>query len=180
MIRIYDIWGGVMGYDGVITSIGMQDLDNKLAKYGPVRSYLQESSYRCAKEIYSEAAKTDKVVLIGYSGGSVMATRICNSPLFDESQIVDLLVNIDGSPPGNMQRVGDNVRSILNIYDPNAWVFGGGIISRWRKKKTRAGGGIVTAPEDTKIKSVAIDMVHLAFQSSPVVHQIIIDEVAKL
>lgn len=180
MIRIYDIWGGVVGFDGVITSAGLMELDNKLRKFGPVKSYLQESSYRCAKEIYNEAAKTDKVVLIGYSGGSVMATRICNSPLFDESQIVDLLVNIDGSPPGNMQRVGDNVRAILNIYDPNAWVFGGGTISRWRKRKTRQGGGIATAPDDTTIRSVAIDMPHLAFQSSDAVHNLIIEEVKKL
>jgi len=176
MKRIYIIFGGVVGVDGVLTSAGLSVLANSLRQFGPVKSYLQQSSYICADDIYRESAKNDKVVLIGYSGGSVMATRICNSPLFDRSQMIDLLTNIDGSPPGNMQRVGDNVRAILNIYDPHAWIFGGGIVARWKRK----GGGMATAPDDTKIKNVAIDIPHLAFQSNAQVYNTIIQAVSAL
>jgi len=176
MKRIYVIWGGVLGWDGVLTSAGLSGLESKLRPYGAVKDYLQQSSYTCADDISRECAKGDKVILIGYSGGSVMATRICNSPLFDRSKIVDLLVNIDGSPPGNMQRVGDNVRAIINIYDPNAWIFGGGVVARWRRK----GGGVITAPDDTKITNYAIDIPHLAFQSNDQVHRIIVDAVRRL
>jgi len=176
MKRIYVIWGGVLGWDGVLTSAGLSGLENKLRPYGPVKSYLQQSSYRCADDISRECGKGDLAILAAYSGGSVMATRICNSPLFDRSKIIDLLINIDGSPPGNMQRVGDNVRAVINIYDPNAWVFGGGVVARWRRK----GGGVATAPDDTKITHYAIDIPHLAFQSNEYVHRIVVDAVRRL
>jgi hypothetical protein len=176
MKRIYVIWGGVLGWDGVLTSAGLAGLENKLRQYGPVRDYLQQSSYTCADDVSREYDSSNKVVLIGYSGGSVMATRICNSPLFDRFKIIDLLINIDGSPPGNMQRVGDNVRAIINIYDPNAWIFGGGLVARWRRK----GGGVATAPSDTKITNYPIDIPHLAFQSNEQVHQIVVDAVRRL
>jgi len=174
----YVIWGGLIGWDGWITSAGLTELQAKLAKFGPVKSYLQQSSYRCANEIVNDPNHSGggKVVLIGYSGGSVIASRICNAPLFDRAQIVDLLVNIDGSPAANMQRVGDNVRAVINIYDSDAWALGGGIVDRWRRK----GGGTVTAPSDTHVKNVPINLPHLAFQSSDVVHDIIVDAVGKL
>lgn len=162
MKRIYLIWGGVLGWDGIITSAGLLGLEAHLRELGPVKSYLQQGSYRCADDMYKECAADDICVLIGYSGGSVMATRICNDPLKRKEQTVNLLVNIDGSPAGNMQPVGANVKKILNIYSPVAWIFGGG---------RAIGHNMVDKP---------ISIPHLAFQSSQTVYNWIYEAVRQL
>lgn len=163
MKRIYVIWGGVIGWDGVVTSAGLVTMQNQLRVYGPVKSYLQQGSYQCANEIYSECAKDDIPVLIGYSGGSVMATRICNDPLLRRKQDISLLINIDGSPAGNIQAVLGNVKKIVNIYDPHPWIFGGGVVR-----------GINPA------RDYPMDLAHLAFQTSSEVRSIVMKEVAAL
>jgi hypothetical protein len=167
MKRIYVIWGGVIGIDGVVTSAGLVTLQSQLKQFGPVKSYLQQSSYNCADDILRECAKGDVSIIIGYSGGSVMATRICNDPLFKRKQTINLLVNIDGSPSRNMQDVNTNVNSIINIYDPNAWVFGGG---------TTHGVWAHEIP----VTYIRMDIPHLAFQFSPAVRKIIVDAVEAL
>jgi len=137
----------------------------RLKQFGPVKGYLQQSSYRCAREIESECAKDDIPVLIGYSGGSVMATRICNEPLLRLGQDISLLVSIDGSPAGNMEAVGHNIKHIINIYDPSPWIFGGGKVDGWGP---------------TPVDNYPINIPHLAFQSSKVVNDIICKAVGDL
>lgn len=167
MKRIYVIWGGVVGIDGVFTSAGLVTLQSRLKQFGPVKSYLQQSSYRCADDIYKECSSEDISVLIGYSGGSVMATRICNDPLAKQNQTVNLLVNIDGSPPSNLQVVHNNVKRIINIFDPNAWMFGGGRVTAGSK-------GVVP------VQDYRLNIPHLAFQASKTVNDIIVNAVKDL
>lgn len=167
MKRIYIIWGGVLGFDGVIDSAGLIGLENRLRELGRVKSYLQERSYACADDIYDECAADDKSVLIGYSGGSVMATRICNHPLLARNQRIDLLVNIDGSPARNMEKVSSkNVKLILNIYDPKPWIFG---------------GGTTCSTDDSVIcGELQLNIPHLAFQTNQEVSDIIYNTVYRL
>lgn len=160
MKRIYVIWGGLLGWDGIITSRGLATLEDRLRTYGPVKSYLQASSYRCAKDIYNECATDDICILIAHSGGSVMATRICVSPLEKQNQRVDLLINIDGSPKGNMMPVGHNVKEILNIYNPSA---------NW------PGGGVAIGAE--RVTNARFNLNHLAFQFNEEVRELICKKV---
>ena len=162
MKRIYVIWGGVFGLDGVVTSEGLITMQNQLHIFGPVKGYLQQWSYSCAQDIFNECAERDLSILIGYSGGVPMVSRICNDPLKRKKQRIDLLVNIDGSPAGNIQTVGSNVKKIVNVYDPKPWIFG---------------GGVVRGAPSTDYK---INIPHLAFQASSAVRKIIFDAVAAL
>src|SRR5262245_53586552 len=92
MRRIYMIYGGMYGWDGVITSAGLGQMAQECQLLGALKTYLQPFYMKCVGDILS-APKTDKTILIGYSGGSVMATVVCNE-LMKHQRVVDLFINL--------------------------------------------------------------------------------------
>lgn len=169
MKRMYFIWGGLVGWDGFITSVGLTGLESQLAKFGPVKSYMQSSINRCANDIYAECAARDICVLGGYSGGGIQAARV--AVMLAQKKIpqqIDLLINMDTSPQYNLDKKDtiprSNVKKILNIWNPNASWPGGGYLK---------GPGIkrVDCPQSIG---------HFAFQFSQPVRDIICNEVAAL
>jgi len=133
MKRMYLIWGGLLGFDGYLTSAGMTGLESQLAKYGPVKSYMQSGIMNCVNDIYKECAKEDICVLGGFSGGGVQAIRAAVFLAQKRTpQDINLFINIDSSPRYNLNKPDTlprkNIKQILNIYNPNAGMLGGGYI----------------------------------------------------
>jgi hypothetical protein len=169
MKRIYFIWGGLLGWDGYLTSIGLRTLDSQLRQFGAVKTYMQASLNECVHDIYAECGKDDLCVLGGYSGGTIQAARA--AVFLAEKRIpqdIALLINMDGSPQYNLNKPDtiprSNVKNILNIYNPTA---------NW------PGGGCLNG-ENIPFKNYTFCINHLSFQFNQQVRDIICRAVANL
>ena len=158
MKRIYTIWGGLFGFDGFITGTAMKQLEAVLAKYGPVKSYMQQSTGKLCDDVVNQTFAKDQAIIIGHSGGGVMATVACQK-LRLRSQDVALLITLDGSPAANMQPVKDNVQHVLDICNPQPqqflfWPLGAGITpteNKSRHEVIHIAAGHIGYPADPRV-----------------------------
>ena len=71
MVNVFILLGGLVGFDGYAVSPGILLLAHRLEAFGEVKTY----NWTAQREVKQRVASLDpneKVVLIGYSGGSAM------------------------------------------------------------------------------------------------------------
>lgn len=176
MRRIYVLMGGVISWDGAVTSAGMNGLIERLRPLGLVMSW----PWHEYRDMVAEIAKhpDDKTIGIGYSGGGAHLTWAATGyyetvnkngqrerssdpykPRFD------LMVLYDPSPKSGMFDLTNfpNVKRCLLYYNESPLMFG-------------LGGGITRGPQ---VMTIAIREQHLAVQFDKKLHDRTVMEVSK-
>ena len=110
---IYVLRGGIWGWDGMLTSGGMDLLAQRLNKIAPTYIFNWDQSEQVDARL---ATHSGKRTVVAYSGGGWKASTL-------ESRI-DLMVLYDPSPTWRMQPIGTNVKRCI-CYHNNAPAFFG-------------------------------------------------------
>jgi len=159
--------GGLYSFDGYATSAGMLSLVSQLGKLPDtkVKWYLWADYLSCFKDQNNEVSSTDKMILIGYSGGG---WRICtvSALMAKVKEPVDLLVAYDPSPSWNMSLdencLRNNVKhAICYQNDQKLWIPLLGNIG---------GGRLYPYSTLTKVDIVPISQNHLTVQFNQDLH----------
>ncbi len=118
--KVFLLLGGLVGFDGDVTSAGMFKLEHMLEELPgvSVKSYAWSSFMTAAYDV--QMTKTLKVV-VGYSGGGSRATWLANAiPM----TMIDLMVLYDPSPWWETHPIGHNVKQGICYHNtkPEMWV----------------------------------------------------------
>jgi pimeloyl-ACP methyl ester carboxylesterase len=151
-IAVFNLLGGLWGWDGVISSIGMMSLGSTLNAIPGVtcENYLW-TDYENAKAAIRTIKPFNKIVIIGYSGGGSRATWLVNEiPIIN----VDLMVLYDPSPSWQMKPINWNVKRAICFHNTNPAMFG-------------LGGGVLVGKPVTTIN---ISEQHLGVQFDQTLH----------
>jgi len=163
MKRVYLLMGGLYSIDGAVTSAGMEILVSQLRALPNVvvKTYPWASYQICFNDQNREVSATDKMILIGYSGGGWRATTVANK-MAKYKEPVDLMVLYDPSPEWNMEPIHDNVKH--PVCYQNSYHM-------WIPLLGNIGGGILTSvPGGPKIDVVSIKEQHLSVQYDATLH----------
>jgi hypothetical protein len=177
MTCIFVMKGGLVGFDGVVTSVGMvTHLAPMLEQLpGAMVSIHSWSDYR---HVYDEVMKhqDDLIVVIGYSGGGMKATWVANG-WFNQGSYpsaalprprIDLLVTYDPSPRYGMMDLHSNVKAAVNYYNRTPLMFG-------------LGGGILkSAADGPKVEVIDVSEQHLAIQFNKKLHRYTVERIRAL
>jgi pimeloyl-ACP methyl ester carboxylesterase len=107
-VFIFIVLGGFIGFDGYAVSPGILLLAHRLDALGDVTTY-NWSSQRDVIQRIANLNPSDKVVLIGYSGGGFAITHIAEDLNRNPPHKIDLLIAYDPSPTWSMKSIGKNV-----------------------------------------------------------------------
>jgi pimeloyl-ACP methyl ester carboxylesterase len=107
-VFIFIVLGGFIGFDGYAVSPGILLLAHRLEALGDVTTY-NWSSQRDVIQRIANLNPSDKVVLIGYSGGGFAITHIAEDLNRNPPHKIDLLIAYDPSPTWSMKSIGKNV-----------------------------------------------------------------------
>ena len=158
-MHIYILLGGLYGLDGWIDSSGMLGLSHQVDKLP--NTTVKSLSWSNYKSIIPEINQlTDKVVIIGYSGGGSRATWLAN----ETHKQIDLLVAYDPSPKWQIKHLPNTVLKAVCYYNKSPWMFG-------------LGGGKLTGPQVT---TYALGEQHLGIQFNQDLHDITIAKIKEL
>lgn len=164
------LMGGLLGADGYVDSEGMEYLGKMLVDQGVIAKenlsiftfmHYQDEAESWISGHVAAHSTSDKLVLIGYSGGGSRGTYLTRAM---GNYQFDLFVAYDPSPKWQMLPVGPNVKNVLLYYnsDPKLYVpFLGSL-----------GGGVITAVDQTRthIETVTIAQEHLLVQENSTLH----------
>jgi hypothetical protein len=157
-VQVHILLGGLVSWDGYVTSAGMFGLAKQLRALPGVS--VTTSTWGSWQNVYSaithRTVGPTKVVVIGYSGGGTRATWLAN---YSSKPRIDLMVLYDPSPKWQMQVIDTNVKSALCYYNANPMMpsFNGML-----------GGGRLVGK--TKIETFTISEQHLAVQFDQSLH----------
>lgn len=146
--------GGFVGKDGWVTSAPFLGLRAQIAAQFPQAKIVVDTwdDYRTVGDQIAEH-QSDKIVLIGYSGGGSRATWLANE--FRTNDRIDLMVLYDPSPRWQMKDIGNTkVIKCLQYYNSSPKFF-------------LLGGGFCKGPQVTTID---IAQFHPAVQSNQALH----------
>ena len=154
------------GPDGWLDSAGMHVLRGELAATFPQAeiSEFQWSSYGSAASEIAKATPTDKIVVIGYSGGGSRATwMVSERPKLR----VDLMVLYDPSPTWQMKSIaGSGVKHCVCYHNKSPFFLGLG------------GGEAMGDPGQIEVIDVSEN--HMVVQADQSLHDKTIKEIAKI
>ena len=167
----YILEGGIWGVDGIVDSTGMVSLANRIkAMFPQIQTETHYwSSYVTVENEIKKLFVTDKVILIGYSGGGSRATYVANDVAY--SHKIDLIIGYDPSPKGQMQVMKSNVVRAVTYYNTS-------ILSRI--SMLGLGGGQFSGSKSTQFSVHSISQQHLAVQFNEALHQITFQEIKQL
>lgn len=162
-MKIFLLHGGIVSTDGVVTSAGMNGLAamlRRLPGIGFVQTYLWGNWRTTYNDIMNN--QSDKIGVIGYSGGGAKATWVANGWFGSGSYPkdaspkprIDLMVLYDPSPKWSMMPVGDNVTRAICYHNTTPMMFG-------------LGGGVLTGAH---VETLDIREQHLAVQFDQDLH----------
>lgn len=153
MIHIFVLLGGLYGIDGWVDSTGMVSLASRLSKMDNtvVRTFPWSDFEQVTREV-NEVPVTDKVVLVGYSGGGSRATWIANSA----RRAINLIIAYDPSPTWQVQHLPSRVKKAVCYYNSTPMMLG-------------LGGGKLTGDH---VETFEIKEQHLAVQFDERLHEI--------
>jgi hypothetical protein len=161
---IFILLGGLVGADGYAVSPGILILAHRLKTLGHV-TIRPWSAQRDVTSRIAALGPTDKVVLIGYSGGGFAITQIADelngTPTGHK---IDLLVAYDPSPAWSMRPLGENVAKALCYCNSKPRMLG-------------LGGAQLSGQS---VEIVPISKQHLAVQFAESLHKRTIAEIEKL
>lgn len=127
----YIIRGGIWGWDGPVSSYGMDVLASRIIRQIPgvtANVHNWSDSSTVIREI-DRLSPEARVALVGYSGGGWKAAEICNEV---GARTIDLLIAIDPSPYWWMERtpIQGNVLKAICYHNENPLMgnLGGGIL----------------------------------------------------
>ena len=160
---IFVLLGGLIGVDGYAVSPGILLLARRLEAFGDVmiRTW---SAQRDVKQQIAALSPSDKVVLIGYSGGGFAVTQIADELNGARPHKIDLLVAYDPSPVWSMKSVGKNVAKSICYCNAMPLMLG-------------LGGAQLRGQS---VEIVSISQQHIAVQFDESLHQRTIAEIEKL
>lgn len=166
-IHCYILEGGIWGVDGFVDSTGMVSLANRIKQKFPqiVLETHYWSDYINVEKSILKLPVTDKVILIGYSGGGSRSTYVANGVY---SHKIDLIIGYDPSPTGQMQPMKSNVVRAVTYHNTS-------ILSRLTM--VGLGGGQFSGSSQTQFVKHDISQHHLAVQFNEALHQITFNEI---
>jgi pimeloyl-ACP methyl ester carboxylesterase len=162
-VFIFILLGGLIGPDGYAVSPGILRLAQRLDAFGEVSTY----SWTAQGEVTQRIAAldpSDKVVLIGYSGGGFAITEIAEQLNANAPHKVDLLIAYDPSPAWSMKSLGKNVAKAICYCNSRPLMLG-------------LGGAQLRGQS---VETVPISEQHLAVQFDESLHKRTIAEIEKL
>lgn len=149
-LRVYVLRGGMFGWDGPVTSAGMDSLAKQIAAIPDTTVSVHNWSdyYAVAAAIYTSLPPSDRLAIVGYSGGGLYAAVISR---MIKGRIVDLIVALDPSPamPVTQNPLGGNVLKAICYHNQAPYLFG------------YYGGGLLRGPH-VEVRTVSEN--HLAVQ----------------
>jgi hypothetical protein len=161
---IFILLGGLVGVDGYAVSPGILMLAHRLKTLGQV-TVRPWSAQRGVIARIAALKPTDKVVLIGYSGGGFAITQIADelngTP---PGHRIDLLVAYDPSPEWSMRPLGENVGKAVCYCNSKPRMLG-------------LGGAQLRGQS---VENIPISKQHLAVQFDESLHRKTIAEIEKL
>jgi len=163
MVNVFILLGGLVGFDGYAVSPGILMLARRLEAFGEVTTYNWGSQREVTQRIAS-LSSTDKVVLIGYSGGGFVITEIADELNNKQPHKVDLLIAYDPSPAWSMRSLGNNVAKAICYCNSSPLMLG-------------LGGAQLRGQS---VEIVPISKQHLAVQFDEGLHKRTIAEIEKL
>lgn len=163
MVKVFILLGGLIGLDGYAVSPGILVLAHKLEAFADVTTYNWTAQREVSREI-ANLAPSDKVVLIGYSGGGFAITQIAEGLNGKEPHRIDLLIAYDPSPAWSMASLGKNVAKAICYCNSSPLMLG-------------LGGAQLRGQT---VETVPISEQHLAVQFDGSLHKRTLAEVEKL
>ncbi len=163
MVHVFILLGGLIGFDGYAVSPGILMLGRRLEAFGEVTTYTW-GSQREVTERVANLDPSDKVVLIGYSGGGFAITEIADELSHKQPHKVDLLIAYDPSPAWSMRSLGNNVAKAICYCNSSPLMLG-------------LGGAQLRGQS---VEIVSISKQHLAVQFDESLHKRTIAEIEKL
>jgi pimeloyl-ACP methyl ester carboxylesterase len=163
MVKVFILLGGLIGPDGYAVSPGILMLAHRLDAFGEVTTH----NWTAQREVTQRIANldpSDKVVLIGYSGGGFAITQIADELNGHPPHKVDLLIAYDPSPTWSMASLGKNVAKAICYCNTSPLMLG-------------LGGAQLRGQS---VETVAISEQHLAVQFDQSLHKRTIAEIEKL
>jgi hypothetical protein len=175
--RIFLLEGGMVSIDGILTSIGMDEIVVRLRNLPntDIHTYLWADYKKCFLDQNRLCQPGDYMVLIGYSGGAAMATRVANM-MARFKETVDLMVLYDPSPQTWMQAIQSNVKKALVFQNKLRTIVAYPGIPPW----VWVGGGKLESTGSTEIEVHPIRENHLQVQFDNALHAITNQRVAAL
>lgn len=151
MKKVYVLMGGLVGWDGPLTSCGLYPLAREIAKLPDteVKTYLWSSWPSVMEDIRKQPAG-DKSIIVGFSGGGSRATWIAHRPGLS----VDLIIGYDPSPKWQIEPFGHNVKKAICYYNRMPLMLG-------------LGGGRFSGPQ---VETVEVAKQHLLVQFDQSLH----------
>jgi pimeloyl-ACP methyl ester carboxylesterase len=151
--HIFVLRGGLVGPDGAIDSIGMDQLAERLKEFGHVTT-LFWNDFGYAIQMIKHLLEDDKIIIIGYSGGGSRATWVAGAVYPSK---IKLVVAYDPSPWWQMAPLKDNVEKAICYHNNAPLMFG-------------LGGGHLTGHENY-LENVEIAEQHLTVQFDRRLHE---------
>ena len=160
---IFILLGGLVGPDGYAVSPGILRLAHRLDALGEVSTNSWTAQDDVARRIAALDA-SDKVVLIGYSGGGFAITQVAEELDGKQPRRIDLLIAYDPSPTWSMKALGRNVAKAICYCNSRPLMLG-------------LGGAQL---QGQSVETVPISEQHLAVQFDESLHKRTIAEIEKL
>jgi len=162
-VFVFILLGGLIGPDGYAVSPGILRLAQRLDAFGEVTTHSWTAQGEVTQRIAAHDS-SDKVVLIGYSGGGFAITEIAEALNGKEPHKIDLLIAYDPSPAWSMKSLGKNVAKAICYCNSHPLMLG-------------LGGAQLRGQS---VETVPISEQHLAVQFDESLHKRTIAEIEKL
>jgi pimeloyl-ACP methyl ester carboxylesterase len=124
-VFIFILLGGFVGPDGYAVSPGILILAHRLQSLGEVSTHNWSAREDVTRRI-AALSPSDKVVLIGYSGGGFAITEVAQDLDRKPPHKVDLLIAYDPSPAWSVKSIGNNVARAVCYCNDLPLFFGMG------------------------------------------------------
>jgi len=159
-MRCFVLLGGLFGPDGWLVSRGMIGLASQIQALGIKTSIHPWNDYGLVVHLAEVVPVSEKLILVGYSGGGAHATWAANAI----ARHTDLLVAYDPSPSYQVIRLPIRVNKAICFYNSASFMFG-------------LGGGRLTGDH---VKLYPIAQQHLAVQYNEELHKITLAAIKEL